>query len=354
MHTAMVCAALVAMTGAEPKEWDYGPGGWRDARPQQPETPPDAGVGNVRDGAARLTRTNDAALTIEPPGPINIDPLFDPIVDDLGRNPKRAFNKTVDWLLANPTDPMRDQGLYLAATALFEFGNRAKSFFYCDELLDTYPESPLYDDALRLQYTIADEFLKGYKERIAKLPIADGQDKAIEMLFRIQERAPGSPLAEQSVLRAADHFYGKRDFDFAAIYYQAYIEAYPRSPQASEAKLRLAFSNLFQYRGPEFDSGPVIEARNDLAELIGTEPDMARERELQKVVTEIDIELVRKRLTSGDYYRRTGEKRAAAMMYQSVLDDYPLAPQAEIARRKLEALGPVDLSFPEPGAEIGQ
>lgn len=348
MHTAMVCAALVAIASAEPKEWDYGPGGWRDARAAQTEPE----VGNVRDGTARMTRTNDAALTIEPPAPINIDPSFDPIVNDLDRNPKRAFKRTVEWLLANPTDPLRDQGLYLAATALFEYGNRAKSFFYCDELLDTYPESPLFDDALRLQFTIADEFLDGYKERIAGMAISDGESKAIEMLFRIQERAPGSPLAEQAVLRAADNFYGKRDYDFAAIYYQAYVEAYPRSPQTPEARLRLAFSNLFQYRGPEFDSGPVIEARNDLVELIGSEPEMSQERELQRVVSEIDAELVKKRLTSGDYYRRTGEKRAAAMMYQSVLDDYPLAPQADVARRKLEALGDVDLDFLKPETAV--
>ncbi|MEM6312865.1 MAG: hypothetical protein AAF743_02210, partial [Planctomycetota bacterium] len=196
MHTAMVCVVLAGLAGAEPKEWDYGPGGWRDARKTQPA--PDAA--GVRDGVAQMTRTNDAALTVEPPAPINIDPVFDPIVTDLDRNPKRAFKRTVDWLLANPTDPLRDQALYLAATSLFEYGNRAKSFFYCDELMDTYPESPLYDDALRLQFTIADEFLDGYKERIAGMPIADGEDKAVEMLFRIQERAPGSPLAEQAVL----------------------------------------------------------------------------------------------------------------------------------------------------------
>ncbi|MEM6562358.1 MAG: outer membrane protein assembly factor BamD [Planctomycetota bacterium] len=341
MHTAMVCVVLAGLAGAEPKEWDYGPGGWRDARKTQ--SAPDAA--GVRDGVAQSTRTNDAALTVEPPAPINIDPVFDPIVTDLDRNPKRAFKRTVDWLLANPTDPLRDQALYLAATSLFEYGNRAKSFFYCDELMDTYPESPLYDDALRLQFTIADEFLDGYKERIAGMPIADGEDKAVEMLFRIQERAPGSPLAEQAVLRAADHFYNQRDFDFAAIYYQAHVEAYPRSPQASEARLRLAFSNLFQYRGPEFDSGPVIDARNDLVELIGAEPELASERDLRQVVVEIDRELVQKRITSGDYYRRVGEKRAAAMMYQSVLDDYPLSPLAETAQRKLEALGPVDLSL---------
>lgn len=332
MTTAILCAALM-VAGAEPKEWNYGPGGWQEAAPTTPagDAPtPGAPVGNA------------SALTVEPPGPVNLDGEFDPMVEllDRGRS-KAAFKRTVRWLLDHPVDPLRDQALFLAARALYDYGNRTKAFFYCDELMDTYPESPLYDDALRLQYAIADAYLSGYKARLLGLPISSETSDATEMLFRIQERAPGSPLAEEAVLRAADFFYEREDFDFAAIYYAAYIEQYPRAPRAPEAKLRLAFSHLLEYRGPRFDSGPVIDARNLLNELIAEQPDMAEQRNLAHVVREIDVELAQKRLTTGDYYRRAGEKRAAALAYRSLLEDYPNSPLADEARARLRSLGEV-------------
>src|SRR5437762_2932300 len=84
-------------------------------------------------------------------------------------------------------------------------------------------------------------------------PVLDRTDEAIEMLWRVQQRSPGSPLAEQALKRTADFFYRDGQFDLSAAVYGVYIERYPRSPLVPEVRLKQAYSNLAQMRGLRFD-----------------------------------------------------------------------------------------------------
>src|SRR5690606_9202614 len=105
------------------------------------------------------------------------------------------------------------------------------------------PDSPLFAEALQRQYDIADAYLKGYKMRFMRIPMFRAYDEAIEMLFRIQQRVPGSAIAEKSLLRSADFYYADAQYDLSADAYASYIRAYPRSPLVPRVKLRQAFSN---------------------------------------------------------------------------------------------------------------
>ena len=116
-------------------------------------------------------------------------------------NTKAAEKMVIAWLKDHKSHPQRDRALFLTAQVFFQSGDRIKSFYYCDELLDEYPDSSLYYRALELQYRIADQFLDGYKRKWLGMPMFTAYDEAIEMLFRIQNRSPGSPLAERAMLR---------------------------------------------------------------------------------------------------------------------------------------------------------
>ena len=160
---------------------------------------------------------------------------------------KQASSRAVDWLLKNPASPAKDRGLFLNAEALYRYGDRVKSFYYLDQLLDEFPESKLFYPALDKQYQIADDFLPAaghaaYKSRFLGLAIIGREDEAIEMMYRIQQRSPGSQLAERALLRTADYYYADAQYDLAGDAYAAYARSYPRSPLLPQVKLRSAKS----------------------------------------------------------------------------------------------------------------
>ncbi|HMO24919.1 MAG TPA: outer membrane protein assembly factor BamD [Tepidisphaeraceae bacterium] len=289
--------------------------------------------------------------TVAPAGPtaVQADPALDRIREMLGNQRfDAAFDASVRWLLANRDSPLRDQGLFLAAQALFGAGDRLKSFYYCDELLDTYPDSPLWYPAVELQYQIADSFLSGWRRTFIGIPLAGWTDEGIEMMFRIQQRAPGSVLAEKALMRTADFYYDDEQFDLSADAYGAFAARYPRSPEAIKARLRQAFSNYAQFTGVRFDPTPAINARAQLAALIAEYPDVAEQQRLPALVESIDRSLARKLMVKADFYRRTGKPQSAAYLLTAVVARYPNLAEAEDARAQLASLLPPAL---QPSAD---
>jgi hypothetical protein len=261
---------------------------------------------------------------------------------------KAAFDLGVQWVLANRNSPNRDRGLLLIAKALYGYGNRVKAFYYCDELLDTYPDSELFNDALQLQYDIADAYLEGYKRRWLGVPMFGAKEEGVEMLYRIRNRAPGSPLAEKSLLRTADHYRFDGQFDFAADAYQFYARQYPRSPMTPRARLWGAYCSLAQFRGVRFDPTPVIDAREQLRAIQAAYPDLAREENLDSILARIDGVFAKKLYTTATYYRRVRDDGAAAYTYKYLIKAYPQAPESERAATWLNALPQWAQNMPGP------
>ena len=232
--------------------------------------------------------------------------------------------------------------------ANFINGDRIMSFYNFDELLEKHPGSRYFFPALERQYDIADQYLRGYKNRFFGMPILSATSEATEMLYRIQQRAPGSPLAEKALLRAADYYYADSDFDIAADAYAAYVRSYPRSPLVPRVRLRQAFSALAQFRGVKFDATPIIDARQQLLDLAAAYPTIADEENIPAIVRRIDSALAKKVVVTAEFYQRTHKHSAAAYYYQYLIRTWPESPEAKAAEEKLarmpaEALRPPEL-----------
>ena len=118
-------------------------------------------------------------------------------------------------------------------------------------------------------------------------------DEAIEMLYRIQNRSPGSPLSERAMLRTADYYFSDRQYDFAGDTYAAYVRTYPRAPKFHAARLRRAISHYAQFRGPQLDATPIIDAREQFRSLMVTDRELAEEENIPALLQQIDRDLAR-------------------------------------------------------------
>lgn len=252
---------------------------------------------------------------------------------------KIGAKTAIQWLVSNPKDaPQRDRALFLVAQGYFVNGNRVDAFYYLDELMDEYPDSGFYQQALQKQYDIADDYLKGYKRVFICFPILSADDEAIDMLFRIQQRAPGSLLAEKALLRTADWYYANREFDLAADAYAAYERSYRRSPYIPRVRLRRAYSSLAQFRGTWYDPTPLMDARVQLLDIAQAYPALADEEDLPDKMVRIDETFANKIYRTADWFRRTGNFNAAVYYYRFMLSTFPNAPKAEDARRYLNEM----------------
>jgi outer membrane assembly lipoprotein YfiO len=275
------------------------------------------------------------------PAEVQSDPQIDEIerIIEQGRY-SEAKTRLIAWLKFSRGSPVRDRALYLMAVAQDGLGDHIKAFYYLDEMLDDYPESPLFYTALNRQYDIADRFLNGTKRKVLFFSIG-AEDEAVEMLFRVQQRSPGSELAEKALLRTADYYYADSQFDLAADAYASYLRSFPRSPLTSRVKLRQAYSNLAQFRGLKFDPTPVIDARTQLLDLSAQFPEVAQEENIQSLLDRIDATFAKKLYVTAQFYVRTKQPRAAAYVYTYLVSAYPDSPEAYRAKGQL-------LHLPQP------
>lgn len=266
----------------------------------------------------------------------------------VARRQEAARDILLDWLKKHRRAPDRDRGLFLLAEAYYQYGDRIRAFYHLDELMDYHPESRLFYPALERQYEIADRFLRGYKRRVFGIPLLGAQEEAIDMLFRIQERAPGSPIAERALLRTADYYYSHAQYDLAADAYAVYAHSYPRSPAVPRVKLRQAFASLAQFRGLHYDATPLVDARAQLVAIRAAYPELADEENVDAVIERIDQSMAGKLYWTGNFYRRTNEPRAAVYTYRYLIKRYPDTPEAARARQRLEAMPQWALATPPP------
>lgn len=290
-------------------------------------------------------------LTDLAPTSLPANETLDRAEDFLQRGGWRAARRLVlRWFETHDKrHPLRDRATFILAECYFQSGNRVLSFYHFDEVMDLYPESRLFRAALQRQYDIADAFLRGYKARFLRLPILSMQDEAIEILFRIQSRAPGSPLAERALLRTADFYYATSQFDLAADAYGSYATSFPRSPLVGRVRLRQAFSQMGLFRGTRFDATPIVDARELLSDLIVSQPELARQESLPSVVGRIDEAQARKLLQTADWYGKTNQFRGAVYIYRLLIEQYAESADATTARDRLANIPERFLSDPAPG-----
>ncbi len=284
------------------------------------------------------------------PAPPPTDPQLDRVEQMLsaGQNTE-ALKLDLLWIKTHDRKaPLRDRAVFLLAQANYAIDDRIKAYYFCDEVMDEYPESKLFYPALQLQFKIADEFLSGHKMRFLGMPIVSAEDEAVEMLYRIQQRSPGSPLAEKALLRTADYYYSDRDYDLAHDAYESYIKYYPRSPMAPTVKLRSSFSLLAQFNGIPFDPTPVVDARAKLVDIEAAYPELAQEENIAAIVNAIDETLSAKLYAAADFYRRTHEPFGAVYMYRYLILTYPDASQVPAARKALSQMPKWALDQPDP------
>lgn len=311
---AVVAGVLLTHAAAwgQPRTWDYGgKGQWGEVR--GPATQP--AVNPALDRVSTLVDARRGGAVIE---------------------------AALAWLKdpANAAAPDRDRALALLADGYVLDNDLIIAYYHLDELMDKHPESRLYYLALEKQYAIADMYLRGRKDTFLGLPIVGREEEAIDMLFRIQSRAPGSPIAERSLMRTADYYFDTSQFDFSTDAYGAYVRAYPRSPEIARARLRQAFSSYAQYRGRKFDATALLDARAQFEDIKVRYPDLAAESNVQEFLERINEQLAKKMLATADFYRRTGKPVSAAYTLDELIVRFPNTAEAEAAKRELAALPP--------------
>ena len=238
--------------------------------------------------------------------------------------PQRARALASAFLDRFPTDPFRADMLLIRGDALLQMGDEYKALFDYEEISQQHPGARVFVMALEREFDIATAYANGLRRKFyGTFRIINASEDAEELLIRIQERLPGSRLAEDAGMELADFYFRRSKMRLAADAYDLFIQNYPRSDRIEKARSRLIQSYLASYRGPQYDDAGLKDARRRLDSLRVVQPALAQRLGADALLVRIRESEARKLLTTADWYLSIGDPVSAEQYLRRVVERYP-------------------------------
>ncbi|UCD74449.1 MAG: outer membrane protein assembly factor BamD [Phycisphaerales bacterium] len=254
--------------------------------------------------------------------------------------PIRAENLATQWIDRYEQHPILPEAYLLRGDALMAQREYYRAAFDYEFIARVFPGSDAFITALERELQIARLFGSGLKRKLWGMRIADASDDAEELLIRIQERLPGSRLAEEAGMELGDFYFRRRNMTLAVEMYSLFVENYPNSEQINKARKRLIYAHLAAFKGPEFDATGLYNARAESVRLKALAPIAAEEIGVDALIARIDESNARKMLHTTRWYLRTGDLIAAEFTIRRLVERYPRTLAAADALRLVQEILP--------------
>src|SRR3982751_270202 len=154
---------------------------------------------------------------------------------------KRAIRAYKNLVKRHPKDALAPTALYRAAQLqeqTHQFTPAADSYL---QLVERYPSSAHFDDAMEGQFRVGEIYLNGKKLRILGIPVASALDRAVSIFANVVRTAPyGRYTARaQFDIGLAREKQGANDAAIQA--YQAVVDKFPNEPIAVDAQYQIGY-----------------------------------------------------------------------------------------------------------------
>lgn len=237
-----------------------------------------------------------------------------------------AHKALSDWIqIHERTDnPWLPEAFMLRGDARVAQGREYKALYDYERVALDYPESEVFLPTLERELEVGRMYLGGLKRPFLGLfRFEDASPIGIELLMRVQERAPGSQLAETAAIELADYFYRVRELELAAEMYSIFLINYPRSRHREHAMLRQIYANVAQFKGPRYDASTLVEAKALIRQFEDEYPQRAAQLGVtDALVARLDESAAAQRLATAEWYFRRNDPVSARFTLRRLVTTY--------------------------------
>ena len=234
----------------------------------------------------------------------------------------RAINLSNRWIEQYSQHGSLPEAYIIRGDARLQQDELYQALFDYEYVARVYSGSEAFTTALEREFDIARRFANGERRRLWGMKIVDASAEAEELLIRIQERLPGSRLAEMAGMELGDFYFRRRNMPMAAEMYDLFIELYPNSEQISKARRRGIYAHLAGFKGPQYDAVGLAEARLRIQDLKIEEPRTAEQVGADALLVRIDESRAAKLLEEARWYMRTGDVISAELTIRRLVSRY--------------------------------
>jgi outer membrane protein assembly factor BamD (BamD/ComL family) len=247
--------------------------------------------------------------------------------------------------------PWGENSQYYLAETQFQRKRYVDAHDSFERLHADYPATDYLEKLVSREYAIARLWFKQGEPKTPKAeqipwygrfdgsrPIIDTQGTALRALEHVRHNDPTGPLADDAAIEIADYHMNHHDYESAAIYYDQFINDFPKSPFLERAHRSAIDARMNSFMGPEYDGSMLEKARGLVKKTMEIFPDQAATEELYHTLDHINNAQAEKTFRDGMYYERVGKVTSAEYYFGKIPQRWPNSPWAVRAKVELAQL----------------
>jgi outer membrane protein assembly factor BamD len=206
------------------------------------------------------------------------------------------------------------------------------------EVVERYPTSPHFEDAIEGQFRVGEVYLNGKKLKVLGIPLASALDRAVAIFANVVRTAPyGKYTARaQFDIGLAREKQGANDAAIQA--YQAVVDKFPNEPIAVDAQYQIGYIWFSAAKLGTNDAAAAGNAKTAFQDFLFHYPKSEKAAQARK-----NLDILEHKQTSNSYkvakfYDKQKYYRAAVIYYNEVIRQQPGSEESNAAKKRIDQL----------------
>ena len=251
---------------------------------------------------------------------------------------KRAIRAYKSLVKRHPKDALAPTALYRAAQLQEQtrlYTPAADSYL---QLVEKYPSSAHFDDAIEGQFRVGEIYLNGKKLRVLGIPLASALDRAVTIFANVVRTAPyGRYTARaQFDIGLAREKQGANDAAIQA--YQAVVDKFPNEPVAVDAQYQIGYIWFAAAQLGTNDAAATANAKTAFQDFLFHYPKSEKAAQARKNLDILEHKQTNNSYKVAKFYDKQKYYRAAVIYYNEVIRQQPGSEESNEAKKRIDQL----------------
>jgi len=253
-------------------------------------------------------------------------------------NAKRAIKAYKSLVKRYPKDILAPGALYRSAQLqeqLHDYTPAAASF---GQLVEKYPGSPHFEEAIEAQFRIGEIYLNGKKLKVLGIPVASALDRAVTIFANVVRTAPygRSTARAQFDIGLAREKQGANDAALQA--YQAVVDKFPNEPVAVDAQYQIGYIWFTAAQTGTKDAAASSNAKTAFQDFLFHYPKSEKAAQARANLDILEHKQTANSYKVAKFYDKQKYYRAAVIYYNEVIRQQPGSEESNDAKKRIDQL----------------
>ena len=250
----------------------------------------------------------------------------------------RAVKEFLRLVQVYPRSELAPEAQFLAGVSYEMTERLGEAFAAYKKLVETYPFSHRFKDAIEREFAIAEQFHSGKRLKLIGPVSLPSLDKAIEVYQHVVEQAPYGEYGALAQFRLGECYRKQHLFDEASHAFQRVADEYPNSPLVPDAKFNVAFCAYQLSLKPSYDQSATDEAISWYETFIEAHPESGLVPEAKESLRKLREFKAQGLAQVAAFYEAQRKPASAVIYYRQIVQRYPDSSLAAQALNKLTEL----------------